>query len=94
MSAIRVGRVVDAWALLGTSIDDIQISRIIQAGYSHVLLWLDGDAAGIAGRRKIKRRLLAAGVNAGIVHTADDPKAYTNKEIYDAVYTQTHPDAE
>lgn len=81
LSAIRVGRLIDTWSLLGTSISEAQVAHIIRAGYRRVLVWLDGDEAGIKGRRKVSRKLQASGLEAAWIETEHDPKQYSNSEI-------------
>jgi len=85
LSAIRVGRVIDAWALLGTSISTGQVARIIRHGYNTVVVWLDNDAAGRSGRIKVVSKLMAAGLNVRWISAEHDPKEYTNKEIKEYV---------
>jgi hypothetical protein len=80
LSAARVGEVTAAWSILGTSVDDSKIAQIVATGLP-VKVWLDPDAAGLKGRRKLVPRLRAFGVDATSVKAERDPKLYSREEI-------------
>lgn len=66
-------------ALLGTSEPADLHLRL--AGHKRVILWLDGDAAGQAGLRKLMRSLRWQGYTCYPVQTVLDPKEYNSVEI-------------
>jgi len=78
LSAGRCGNFMKSYALLGTTLDTLQIARLIK--HQSLLLFLDNDQAGISGALKIKRRLgLLTDVR--LVHADVDPKNLTDKEL-------------
>ena len=81
LSAIRVGETegVTGVSLLGTSASTSDLLYISK--YKRVLLWFDGDAAGIKCTRRTKKALAMLGVEAECVRTELDPKEYTADEI-------------
>lgn len=80
LSAVKVGRVTEAWSLLGTSISASSAAEIAQKG-KPVRIWLDPDGAGIKGRGKIVKDLRAYGVDARIIRANLDPKFYQTQQI-------------
>lgn len=57
ISAIRLAENgVDSICLFGTSINDNEIKPILDS-YYNVIIWLDGDAAGIRGRKTLEKKL-------------------------------------
>lgn len=83
LSSIRVGRVVQSAALMGTSLSEEQVHAIYTrlGSDATVLLWLDGDKAGKKGRDRIARRMSLRGLRVLKVTTALDPKKYSNQQI-------------
>jgi DNA primase len=88
VSAIRVGRVTPAVALLGTSVGQTlhglyaYAVEIAQHGTApKIAVWLDGDKAGHKGRDAIARKLSLAGAEVTKINTPLDPKRYSNREI-------------
>lgn len=81
LSAVKVGEVAAGWSILGTSLNALHEAEIGKYGASRVLVWLDPDDAGIAGRRKIVPRLRALGIDAKSVRADLDPKCYPTDEI-------------
>ena len=55
--------------------------EIAKYGASKVLVWLDPDDAGIAGRRKIVPHLRSMGIDAKAVRADLDPKCYSLEDI-------------
>lgn len=80
LSAFKVGQVTEAWALMGTAMSDAVFTSVIAAERS-VIVWLDGDAAGLRASAKIIKGLRAYGVQATPVITSRDPKLHTREEI-------------
>jgi hypothetical protein len=80
LSAVRVGQCTETWSILGTSLSDAAANLIRETG-KPVRVWLDGDEAGIKGRRKIIPQLRALGVDAKAIRSELDPKFYSQEEI-------------
>ncbi len=78
ISAIRVAQFTNCLCLSGTSIKD-GMSDII-SGYKKLIVWLDGDLAGIRGAEKIKREYKLF-KDIRIVTCKQDPKELTNSTI-------------
>jgi len=81
MSAIRVHEAQNeytAFSLLGTKLTSNQSN--ILGTFSEVVTWLDGDRAGIAGARNI-RKVLSLLTDCRNIRTNKDPKCYPNSEI-------------
>lgn len=80
LSAFRVSRVTEAWALMGTSVPD-GVLATLSAESRPVALMLDPDAAGMRARSKLRRQLGAAGVAVHILTPRRDPKLLSTEEI-------------
>jgi 5S rRNA maturation endonuclease (ribonuclease M5) len=95
ISAIRLAENnVDAICLFGTSIKDEDIKPILSR-WDNVIMWLDGDEAGIKGRKtiekKLKRQIKELKVKYPLrypqtwaifsVSSEKDPKEYSDNEI-------------
>lgn len=95
ISAIRLAENnVDAICLFGTSINDNDIKPILDK-WDNVIIWLDGDEAGIKGRKtiekKLKRQIKELKVKYPLrypqtwaifsVSSEKDPKEYSDNEI-------------
>jgi hypothetical protein len=96
LSAIRVGRIVPAFALLGTSVGDAKVAGLLEQtqrywsrakGHRHeedvlrIGVWLDSDKAGRIAARRLARRLTLQGYSVSNIKTDKDPKRYSNREI-------------
>ncbi|WKV17025.1 putative DNA primase protein [Nostoc phage NMeng1] len=83
LSAIRVGRIAPAVAVLGTSIEGREVQIIGAPGDRprRIVVWLDGDKAGQQAKMKFKKRLELMGADVQIVVTSKDPKRYSNRQI-------------
>lgn len=88
LSAVRVGEVCEAWCLMGTSIPDSVLAKIM-ALKRPVLVWLDPDAAGLKGARKFVPKLRAYGVDAKSIQLTRDPKFHSIEEITAVVRPDT-----
>lgn len=83
VSAIRVSRVVDAYALLSTHVLDSLILQLCQK-YDRIYLWLDPDK-----RSKcvgLMRRYQALSIPVHLIFSDKDPKFYSDEEIGGYVY--------
>jgi 5S rRNA maturation endonuclease (ribonuclease M5) len=95
ISAIRLAENgVDTICLFGTSINDSDIKPILSR-WDNIMIWLDGDEAGIKGRKTIEKKLnmkinelktrfpLRYTQNWSIfsVSSEKDPKTYSDTEI-------------
>lgn len=78
ISAIRVSRFKDTLCLCGTALKNTMYSLTLQ--YKSIIIWLDGDIAGVRGAEKIKRELKLY-KNIRIITTKQDPKMFTDKQI-------------
>jgi len=85
LSAIRVGRVVDCYAVLGSYIPDELIKEISRV-YSEFRIWLDYDKLKASLRYQKKFQML--GLKCKVISTLLDPKCYGTKEIERRVYGQ------
>lgn len=95
LSCIRVGEVMDSAYLQGTSLGYKDAQKLLQA-YDEIIIWLDGDEAGVDGAAKIKAKLQELEMKSllrnlwhnspkrviiRVLSTDKDPKCYTTKEI-------------
>lgn len=80
LSTIRVGRIQHAVASLGTSLNHRNASRILQR-HPSMLVWYDGDDAGIRGAAKARKTLELQGAEVRGIKTSRDPKSYSNEDI-------------
>lgn len=84
LSAYKVGRVTEAWSLMGTALTD-GVATMIAATTKPVLIMLDPDKAGIKARGKIYKQLGTLGVPVSIARLPRDPKLLTTEEIRQCV---------
>lgn len=78
LSAIKVGRQVDAYALLYAYLPDGLILEL-SAMYDRIWLWLDLDKRGKVVQHINRYR--SFGINTRLVPSDKDPKAYSDREI-------------
>lgn len=78
LSAIRVGRHTTAISILGTKLSAGQAKRL--AKFSEITTWLDGDRAGRAGSKAI-RKSMSLVTSVSNIQTELDPKEYSDHEI-------------
>lgn len=76
LSAIKIGRVHHATALLGTNMTDARANSIAKTN-ERAYIWLDGDKAGQKGTLKAERKLSMLGVDVRRINTERDPKTYS-----------------
>jgi hypothetical protein len=84
LSAIRVGRIVQSGAILGTSFGDGHLRRVLDLAAKpnpRIGVWMDGDKAGEHSRARIRRMLTLCGAEVFSVRTKRDPKRFANREI-------------
>lgn len=68
-------------AIIGTHSDINIVARALALSTDEIVIWLDGDAGGRKGTRKLQRQLELTGKDVRVVQTPRDPKCYTNKAI-------------
>lgn len=79
LSCIRVGEHNSAISLQGTSLKEEGLAQVLSK-FDTVKIWLDSDAAGVSGDKKLTRQLCLFVPCSSIV-TKKDPKTYTHTEI-------------
>ena len=84
LSAAKVGKVTEAWAMLGTSCKTSIVAACVGADRP-VLVWLDNDAAGHRGAHKTLHTLRASGIKAGRILSDRDPKNHSIDDIAELV---------
>jgi hypothetical protein len=85
LSAYKVGKVTEGWALLGTKLSQDHCARLIADGRP-VVTWLDPDDPGQVGATKIRAQLRAFGVPVRNVVSLRDPKLHSAAEIKGYLY--------
>lgn len=78
LSAIRVGKHIDTYSLLGTKITPSQATSL--SSYKRVTTWLDPDTAGRRGAYKI-RKALGLLTDVDNIITDVDPKELSDEDI-------------
>lgn len=73
LSAYKVGKVHEAWCLLGTKASQLLISRLVERRCK-VYVWLDPDAAGRKAATSITKSLRSVGIDCVNVVSDTDPK--------------------
>jgi len=89
LSAVRVGRIVRAVAILGTASSDERIAAILRvlergevcAGVQRIGIWTDPDKAGLRASWLLHRSLELQGYEVRRITSARDPKLHTDREI-------------
>lgn len=81
LSAIKVGTVTRACSILGTTLTDARLGKLLRSGVRRAFIWLDSDAAGVAGAKRITNKLRQCGVAVTNICTEKDPKCYTREAI-------------
>lgn len=77
-SAIRVGEFKDSLALLGTSLDKLQLTKCLE--YDKIIVWLDPDKAGYQGTlRAIKR--LSPYVQVKVLQESNEAKEISDYQL-------------
>lgn len=84
LSAIKIGSVAEGIALLGTNISDHTMSHLLKRG-GRVNVWTDPDPAGRKASIKIRKQLIAYGVEVRDILSQRDPKLHTRAEILEYV---------
>lgn len=87
LSAVKVGRVANATALMGTHLPDESLSYILRNKPDKVLIWLDDDNPTVrASQRKILRRIGAFVECHRVLGIGRDPKELSNDELTEVIY--------
>lgn len=82
LSGIRIGRILPARALLGTTISERGITQLLAAGYTKFIVFLDDDNADVCKKQLILKNRLDTFGTARIIHSrGKDPKEYTKQEL-------------
>lgn len=82
LSAVRVGRVLRARAVLGTGLHvGAAFALLREVLADRVIIWLDGDKAGKDGSRRLAGQYRLLGAKVRELTTPKDPKLYSNDEI-------------
>jgi hypothetical protein len=84
LSAYKIGKVGEAWCLLGTSIRNRMLGELLADGRP-VSVWLDPDHAGIKAANKVAAALRAYGVRTTIIRSERDPKLHHAAEIKEII---------
>lgn len=86
LSAIKVSRVANATALLGTHTPQENLAYILRNKPDVVLLWLDDDNPDVRDKQRKAYRRIRAFVPCHIVHShGKDPKEHTVEEIEEVI---------
>lgn len=89
LSTLRVGRLQHAVASLGTSISHRTAARILKH-HRQIIIWYDGDAAGVKGAAKARKVLELQGAEVIVIRTEEDPKSYNNEQITNIIQEAIH----
>lgn len=81
LSAWKVGRVTQAWCLLGTALPQKLLPELLERSDRRVLVWLDPDNAGRRAMHKIITQLHAYGMEPIRITSEKDPKLLSKREI-------------
>lgn len=86
LSAIRVGRVAHAVAILGTEMTSEKVAALIKAANGReIIIWTDSDLAGRKGLRLFARRLSLLAIPWKPLRSTLDPKCFTDAQIFGAL---------
>lgn len=86
LSAARVGKIAEAWSLLGTNLMPAVIKQIHERKPEETIIWMDDDEAGWNARRTMLRQLGSVGINARAVVSDRDPKHHTLQEMRNLIW--------
>lgn len=86
LSACRVSKVCDAWALLGTNLVPSVLAAIGDSAYERVAIWMDDDDAGINARRKMRAQLQLTGKEVSLIQSDRDPKKHSLDEMRNLIW--------
>lgn len=88
ISAIRINEYAESISLMGTTITqhmEFKLLEIINNGYIafvEIILWLDGDEAGVKARTILKKQLQKiTDLPIRIIRSKQDPKSFDSKTI-------------
>ena len=81
LSAIKVGKYHYSVSILGTTLTEGRLARIIANGIKKVYVWLDPDYAGIKGTKQAMNKFALQGIECIRIKSEKDPKEYTKKDI-------------
>jgi len=92
LSAIKVGKVLNAASILGTNMTDERALKIARRWRRHVILWLDPDKAGWKGTVEAVRQLTMQGCTVSRIVSEKDPKHYNLEQIEEYIQRSTRID--
>lgn len=81
LSAFKVGLAGEGWSMLGTSMSEGLLSRLLVRKPRRVNVWLDPDSAGDKGTSSVLKRLRAVGIKARRISSSKDPKLMFRSQI-------------
>lgn len=93
LSAIKVASCepgAGVWSLMGTTMTDHILARIVRTGV-RVTLWLDPDDAGRKAMTKLAYRLSVFGVSCRVITSDVDPKLLPRAEIMGLLTSRENP---
>ena len=85
VSAARIARQCDAMPCLGSYLPARKIMALRVLNYETLLVWLDADK--LKEAREIETMAKWVGLSARTIYTELDPKEYTDKEIYETLFS-------
>lgn len=90
LSAIKVSRVANATAMLGTTTPQDNLAYILRFNPDVVLMWFDDDNPDVKAKQRVAHRRIGAFVTCHIYHShGRDPKEYTTEEIQEVIRAYT-----
>lgn len=89
LSAYKVGKVTEAWSIMGTRITDAVLAELAHQS-KPVRLMLDPDGAGMKANRKGLQRLRMLGCDAQVLHVPKDPKLMSRTALHDLIFKEKH----
>lgn len=87
VSAIKVGRVMQAMPLRTTYLSEMQKRAVLDLNVREYYVWLDNDNSIVKRNQLALKNDLDKLGTASIIKTADDPKTYDTHEIISIIYT-------
>lgn len=80
LSAVRCGMAAEGWSLMGVSLPQRTLTRIMQDGRP-VIVWLDPDPAGQSAATDVMRTLQLTGIPCANIVSPKDPKLHSRAEV-------------
>lgn len=86
VSAVKVGRVMQAMPVRSTNLSPLQKRAILDSDWRNYIVWFDNDNSIVKRNQLALKRELDKIGRAEIIKTGNDPKAYTTNEIISIIY--------